>query len=157
MNLTVKTGTLCLLILSLSCTDKRKEQSKITEIESVSDSFKSTKTMVSENKTSAIYFKASGTEPFWSLELSEEHIKLKTITDSIVAPYKEPLQAMDNNVTTYKIQTESSQLNIHITQSECTNAMSGKVLPYLVTVEYKKNREPSLHKIQGCGNYITDN
>ena len=156
MNRAVKIGTLCLLILSLSCMDKRKEQSKRTEIKTVSDSLKSTKAMVSENKTRAIYFKASGTEPFWSLELSEEHIKLKTITDSIVAPYKEPLQAMDRNVKMYKIQTETSRLNIHITQSECTNAMSGKVSPYLVTIEYKKNKEPSLHKIQGCGNYITD-
>lgn len=63
---------------------------------------------------------------------------------------------MDRNVKMYKIQTESSQLNIQITQSECSNAMSGKLSPYTVSVEYKKNAEPSLHKIEGCGAYITD-
>ncbi len=108
------------------------------------------------NNKADVYFKASGTEPFWFLELSEQQIKLKTITDSIITPYTAPLQARDSNVKMYKIQTESSRLNMQITQSECTDAMSGKLSPYTVSVEYKKNAEPSLHKIEGCGAYITD-
>ncbi|MBA3987136.1 MAG: hypothetical protein H0X63_11315 [Flavobacteriales bacterium] len=48
----------------------------------------------------------------------------------------------------YKIQTESRQLNMQLTQSKYINTMSGKFSPYKVTVEYKKNAEPSLNKIE---------
>lgn len=53
-----------------------------------------------------IYFKASGTEPFWGLEISDDHIKLTTIGDSIIAPSTNSIHAMDANVKRYKIQTE---------------------------------------------------
>ncbi len=159
MNEILKITSFCLLLLSHSCSDKKREQSKQSDTKSISDSIESKQATVHKNQITNPtddYFKASGTEPFWSLELSEEQIKLKTITDSIITPYTEPIQARDNNVKIYKIQTESSQLNIQITQSECTNAMSGKLSPYTVSVEYKKNVEPSLHKIEGCGAYIID-
>ncbi|MDW5290360.1 hypothetical protein [Formosa sp. PL04] len=157
MNLTLKIGTLCLLLLSFSCVDKKKEHSKSTEIETVNESLNSTKTMSSENKTTAIYFRASGTEPFWTLELSNNQIKLITITDSIVAPYTGPAIIKHSSLRVYEIQTKSSQLNIQIDQLECNNAMSGNVSPYTVIVEYKKNTESSLHNIQGYGNDITYN
>lgn len=47
-------------------------------------------------------------------------------------------------------------MNIQIAQSECTNAMSGTVSPYSVTIEYKKNRDTDLIKLEGCGLYITN-
>ena len=159
MNLIVKIGILCLLLLSLSCSDMKREQDKQLITKRISDSLESKESSIPKSKTNNsanIYFRASGTEPFWSLELSKEQIKLKTITDSIVTPYAESIPAMDGNVKMYTTQTESSQLNIQITQSECTNAMSGKLSPYAVSVEYKKNTEPALHKIQGCGAFITD-
>ena len=35
--------------------------------------------------------------------------------------------------------------------------MSGKILPYKVSVEFKKNSSSNFEKINGCGQYITDN
>ncbi len=145
--------------LNLMIDDVSMMRFKKTDTSAISDSAESKQTTIAINQMNAKtdeYFQASGTEPFWSLELSEEHIKLKTITDSIITPYKEPLQAMDSNVKMYAIETGSNQLNIQITQSECTNAMSGKVSPYKVFIEYKHNAEPSLHILKGCGTYKTD-
>lgn len=103
-----------------------------------------------------IYFKASGNEPFWLLEISEQQIKLKMITDSIAAPYTEVIRAADRNVKLYKTKTATEILNIQIIQNECTNEMSGNVLPYSVSVEYQKKGADKFEKIMGCGQYITD-
>jgi heat shock protein HslJ/uncharacterized membrane protein len=159
MKIIIKIGALCFLFLCLSCLEKRKTQSTQSNGKTISDSALSNQATVRKNpinNLNPIYFRASGTEPFWSLELSEEKIILKTTTDSIITPYTEPLQAMDSNVKIYKIQTEASQLNIQIIQSECANAMSGSLSPYTVSIEYRNNTDLSLNKIEGCGAYITD-
>jgi hypothetical protein len=62
---------------------------------------------------------------------------------------------MDSIVTLIKYKQNLNELNIKIIQSEC-NAMSGKISPYTVNIEYKKTIEPVLRKIEGCGTYITD-
>ena len=102
------------------------------------------------------YFKSNGVEPFWGLTISNERIVLKTIGDSVVSPYVEPILAMDANVKLYRIKTEIAQLNIQISQQSCQNEMSGISFPYTVAVEYKKNTAPEFEKLKGCGQYITD-
>ncbi|HDZ04558.1 hypothetical protein LCGC14_0079640 [marine sediment metagenome] len=159
MKIIRRTSAFCFLFLCLSCLGEINQQSPQSNIKTISNSVVSKQETVHKkeiNNPNGIYFKASGTEPFWSLELSEKQLKLKTITDSVFTPSAKPSQAMDSNVKRYKIQTESGQLDIQITQSECTNAMSGKLSPYTVYVTYKKNSETSMHKLEGCGNYITD-
>jgi heat shock protein HslJ len=84
-------------------------------------------------------FKSSGTEPFWSLTISDEKIVFKTISDSIVTPHVETILAMDANVKLYRITTEMTQLNIQISQQNCINEMSSIAFSYAVGVEYKKN------------------
>lgn len=103
-----------------------------------------------------IYFKSSGTEPFWSLTISNDKIVLKTIEDSLVTPHAEPILAMDANVKLYRVKTEMGQLNIQISQQNCVNEMSGIAFPYAVAVEYKKNTNSEFEKWKGCGQYITD-
>ena len=78
------------------------------------------------------------------------------ITDSIAAPYTEVIRAADRNVKLYKTKTATEILNIQIIQNECTNEMSGNVLPYSVSVEYQKKGADKFEKIMGCGQYITD-
>ena len=102
------------------------------------------------------YFKASGTEPFWSILISEDKIVYKTPEDSIFMPHSQPILAMDSNVKMYKIKTESEQFNIQISQQECANEMSGEISPYKVAVEFKKNKASEFENIKGCGHYITD-
>lgn len=102
------------------------------------------------------YFKASGTEPFWSILISEDKIVYKTPEDSIIMPHSQPILAMDSNVKLYKVKTESAQFNIQISQQECANQMSGEISPYKVSVEFRKNPNSEFEKINGCGQYITD-
>lgn len=102
------------------------------------------------------YFKASGTEPFWSILISDDKIVYKTPEDSIIMPHSDPVLAMDSNVKMYKIKTESAQFNIQISQQECENEMSGEISPYKVAVEFRRNLTSEMEKINGCGQYITD-
>lgn len=102
------------------------------------------------------YFKASGTEPFWSILISEDKIAYKTPEDSIIMPYSQPILAMDSNVKMYKTKTKLAQFNIQISQQECANEMSGELSPYKVSVEFRKNPNSEFENIKGCGHYITD-
>ena len=144
------------LSVVLSCNNKVKAKAPIVKTSAADTiALKNNKTEV-DHMTTAVYFKATGTEPFWGLELSDHRIKLNTIGDSIITPGVAPIRAMDANVKLYKTQTESHDMTIQITQSECTNTMSGKVSPYTVTIDYKSNTDKSLTTLQGCGDYITD-
>lgn len=110
-----------------------------------------------KNKIDAkIYFEANGTEPFWSLTISEEMIKLNISGDSIMIPHSDPIHAQDSNVKLYKLHTERAEMNIQISHSECVNAMSGIAFPYSVTVDFKPGRETKFTSMKGCGAYITD-
>lgn len=103
-----------------------------------------------------IYFKSSGTEPFWGLTISDDKIVFKTTNDSLVTPHVKPILAMDANVKLYRMKTEMGQLNIQISQQNCVDAMSGDTSPYTVAVEYKKNESSEFENLNGCGQYITD-
>lgn len=102
------------------------------------------------------FFKATGTEPFWSIFISENKILYTTPEDSIVMPYSEPVLAMDSNVKLYKVSSKSAEFNIQISQQECVNEMSGDIFPYSVSVLFKKNKTTEFEKIKGCEQYITD-
>lgn len=148
--------TVCLL--SLSCNDGKTKTS--TPTESVDSTAVKTTAPVTttelQRKDFDSYFKATGTEPFWSLSISDKGIKLKTINDSILTPHTEPIKAQDANVKLYKLETERAAMTIEITQNACTNAMSGKSFPYSVTVDYKIGRASEFTTIKGCGQYFSD-
>ncbi|WP_242202963.1 META domain-containing protein [Aestuariivivens insulae] len=140
----------------LSCVDKKADK-KIDDasIEAVKPD--TIAKALGENKTiTEAYFKANGTEPFWSLTISEKMIKLKTIADSILTPHTEPIYAQDSNVKRYTLHTELAKMNIQISQTECINAMSGMASPYSVTIEYMKGRDTEFTKLEGCGIYLTN-
>lgn len=140
--------------LFLGCKPKANSEKATEKAEDSTEVQMSAQDAMSEEQQP--YFAATGTEPFWSLELFDNQIVYKTPTDSIKTPHAEPVRAADANVKRYNIQTESVTLQIQIQQKECTNAMSGKVSPYSVSVEIKKNIEKEFQKLDGCGHYITD-
>lgn len=107
-------------------------------------------------KDPAIYFKATGTEPFWGLEISTERIVLDLVGDSVIASGVEPIVAMDANVKMYRVKTDELTLNIQILQKECENGMSGKISPYTVNIEYKRATDDQSRNLVGCGSYVTD-
>ena len=114
-------------------------------------------TLPSYNSEIKPYFKATGTEPFWSINIYDDKIVYKTPEDSIILPHSDPILTMDSHVKLYKTKAKSTEFNIQILEQECTNQMSGKILPYKVSVEFKKNSSSNFEKINGCGQYITDN
>ncbi|MDD7886527.1 META domain-containing protein [Flavivirga sp. 57AJ16] len=149
---------LCIGLVISSCGDKKTEK-KNSEASTKEISSESTAKInpLSHRKTvTNVYFKANGTEPFWSLTISEKMIKLKTIDDSIMTPHTLPELAQDANIKLYKLHTEMAKMNIQINQLECINAMSGMASPYSVDIEYMKGRETEFTKLEGCGEYIID-
>lgn len=102
-----------------------------------------------------VYFKASGTEPFWGLNISENNIELKMMGDTIMTPHVEPIRAMDAHVKRYRMETEAVVLTIQISKGNCINAMSGEEFPYAVTINYNYTGETTNHTLQGCGYYTT--
>jgi len=110
-----------------------------------------------ENLENGIYFRATGNEPEWSLKISEKAIEfasLKPGFERFKSAHLEPIRAMDANVKSYRIATESGTMNIQIMQQECTNTMSGEKFPYSVRIEMTQNNNST--NFSGCGNYITD-
>lgn len=112
-----------------------------------------------ENMEQRIYFRAMGNEPEWSLQIAANKISftsLKSNFESFNAPHVDPIRAMDANVKSYRVVTETGTMVITIEQQKCTNAMSGEIFPYTVRVEIEKSKDKSIASFQGCGNYIVD-
>lgn len=100
------------------------------------------------------YFKATGTEPFWALKITQNKITLQTQQDTLNFPHTAPIKAMDANVKRYNIETKATLFTITIAMQKCTNAMSGEEFPYSVKVEQKT--KDATTTLEGCGNYRTD-
>ena len=112
-----------------------------------------------ENMEQGIYFRAMGNEPEWSLKISSNRNEFTSIVPyfkSFNAPHIEPIRAMDANVKNYRLTTEMGSLQITIQQQNCTNAMSGKELPYAVMVEVINNKTNTSATFFGCGYYVVD-
>ncbi len=107
-------------------------------------------------KDTAVYFSATGTEPFWNLDISNEQITLNLMDDSPITASPELVKAVDANVKMYRVNTEDLTLNIQLIQKECTNDMSGKVSPYSVRIEYKRKTDEKPKQLAGCGSYLID-
>ena len=104
-------------------------------------------------------FVATGTEPFWSLELtSQKQMRFRTAVagDSLLLPLPAPNQAQDAPVLRYRAQTEAGELIVTLAKRPCSNAMSGEVLPYTVTVQAQTAAQPAARSFAGCGRYLGD-
>ena len=112
-----------------------------------------------ESQEEVIYFRAAGNEPFWSLKISDSGFQFSYFTSKVqtfTAPTVAPILGQDANVKLYRIVTESGQMNIQITQSDCKDSMTGVLSPYTVVVELKLGSAPIYTTYKGCGEYITD-
>jgi len=103
-------------------------------------------------------FIASGTEPFWSLEIDfDKMMHFKTVGGlDITTPAVEGVKAMDADVTRFAAKTEKGNLIVQLMKQECTNNMSSEKSAYRVTVDVKNitDREPKIY--EGCGQYLYD-
>lgn len=104
------------------------------------------------------YFKAIGTEPFWSLEISEEMIRFQGIEagSEFTTPHVEPVRAMDANVKLYRINTESGEMEVRISMQNCSDGMSDNKHDYKVDINLRRKNQKENVNYSGCGNYIAD-
>ncbi len=153
---------ICALFLFSNCIEKKKQET--SEPESSEMETKDT-VQVKEQirqmepitiKIDGSYFKATGTEPFWGLKIYDDKIELQTMEDTIVTPPSKAIKAQDANIKMFRVTTEATQMDIIISNKECTNAMSGEVFPYTVTASYKSTGVDETRVLEGCGSYITD-
>jgi heat shock protein HslJ len=112
-----------------------------------------------EAGTSAIYFKANGVDPLWTLTISQYQIDFRTQAsgfESFSTPHTEPVRAMDSNIKMYRLQTESAQLEIELAQMLCQNENSRERFPYAVTIALRQGKDTTSTYFTGCGLYVTD-
>ena len=106
-------------------------------------------------------FLATGSEPFWSLELtSQGQMRFRTVAggDSLLLPLPAFDQAQDAPapVLRYRALAGAGELTVTIAQRPCPNNMSGEVLPYTVTVRVRTAAQPNNREFAGCGRYLGD-
>lgn len=127
---------------------------KHTVMDSTSDALLRSK----EKLDAGIDFMASGTEPFWSLEIDfDKQMNFKTVAGpELTTPVPEGVKAMDANVTRYRAVTEAGELIVQLHHLECTNSMSGQKSDYTVTVDVKSGADTAYTTYKGCGTYTAD-
>ena len=106
-----------------------------------------------------VYFKATGNEPFWGIEMGKEKTVFTSLIpgkEKLVFSFVEPIKAMDANVKMYKLSNEKATATVTIQHIDCQDSMSGAISPYQVSVEIRNNSETASKKVDGCGKYITD-
>lgn len=111
-----------------------------------------------ENMQQGVYFRGMGNEAEWSLKISNKVIEFTSLLPdfkSFTVPHSAPIRAMDANVKIYRLTTSNGTADITIDQQKCTNAMSGKELPYTVRVEMTNNSNTA-KTFLGCGYYVID-
>ena len=106
--------------------------------------------------TEGIDFRATGNEPFWSLDMdfqgSMHFIDVEGYELTIATGKGE--KAMDADVTRYHGETDRGSLTVQIFRQPCENSMSGARSDYTVQVEIKKRGEAQAQTLKGCGNYM---
>jgi heat shock protein HslJ/uncharacterized membrane protein/uncharacterized lipoprotein NlpE involved in copper resistance len=99
-------------------------------------------------------FAAIGNEPFWSLEIDlEKMIEFRALdkeNGSIFTPVPVGEKPASGDGVVYRVQTVTGELEIQLIKGTCINTMSGRELPYTVTV-LKDDME-----YKGCGMYLRD-
>lgn len=146
-------GILALSILFANCKPKPVEKEA-----TVSDSLSVEKPKVALTEgTEKIFFKATGTEPFWGIEISEDSIKFTSpeTEKNFTLAYEKPNRAMDANVISYEAKSDIIDLKFTIQQGECSDRMSDNKYNYTVKASLKRGNEKEI-VLQGCGNYILD-
>ncbi|NCA84926.1 MAG: META domain-containing protein [Clostridia bacterium] len=109
-----------------------------------------------QKAAAGIDFRATGNEPFWSLEIDFENKMQFEALDGfgITTPVADPMTANNEDTLRYEAETESGTLIITIVSQSCTNSMSGEKSDYQVDVQVKSSSDNSFKNYSGCGTYL---
>lgn len=140
---------IALSLIALSCASDKKVNSSEHEV-----SLKQTEgemNIVSNKHATEIEFVAIGNDPNWSLEIDfDQLIRFNTIPgDSITVPVSEPI--ITGKEEKYTHETQTSTLEVSITEEPCTDKISGEKFSHTVSIVLNGKG------YQGCGRYTTRN
>lgn len=147
----ISTFILCITVFCFSC-----KQTNSKTVKNAVSSDKSSEVTLLKPVNTIPYFKASGAEPFWNLEISEANIRFKTATNFIITPYNDPVSTQDGNLKRFKSETDSLLVIITFSNNDCENSRTENVTSYRVSIDYKNNTANNNQKFEGCGTYTKD-
>jgi heat shock protein HslJ/uncharacterized membrane protein len=100
------------------------------------------------------YFKSSGINSDWNLEISEKSIRFQSNEIEMQTPHVEPTRAHDANVKMYRVFLENGEMTIYIHQKGCALKPSAEAFSDEVKITISNEKE--LKEYVGCGSYIAD-
>ncbi|WP_049792057.1 copper resistance protein NlpE N-terminal domain-containing protein [Christiangramia forsetii] len=116
--------------------------------------------MMAEQKDNSIGFKATGNEPFWSLEIDfNNKMHFKTLADEemeLISPVPDPVKPQDVDAVSYRAKTESGTLHVTIFRKDCQDTMSGEKSDHFVRVSASTGENGEMMDFEGCGTYLGD-
>lgn len=116
--------------------------------------------MMAEQKDNSIGFKATGNEPFWSLEIDfNNNMHFKALAQeelNLKFPVPDPVKPQDVDAISYRAQTESGTLHVTIFRKDCQDTMSGKKSDHFVRVSASTGENGEMMDFEGCGTYLGD-
>ncbi len=99
-----------------------------------------------EEEGGEVVFRATGTEPFWRLELTEENLRFYDVGEQeVVVPASAPETDEATGITTYHAVGGAYDLRVSLDETTCTDAMNGFTYEVTVTVTLGGDT------FQGCG------
>jgi uncharacterized membrane protein len=113
---------------------------------------------IQRKRDQGIDFFATGTEPFWSIDMDfEKQFSFKTMDDfTLNTPSTDPMRSKNPNIIRYRASVESGEIIISIQKKECINQMSGFKSPYEVIIRAKSSVEKDFTEYKGCGRYTNN-
>jgi len=93
----------------------------------------------------AAAFRASGNEPFWSLEITEEALTLVTQLGESRLVAATPQPERSDGVTRYAVEADGRALTVTLLDQRCADTMTG--MPHPSTIVVTVNGE----ELRGCG------
>jgi len=116
--------------------------------------------MMAEQKNNFIGFRATGNEPFWSLEIDfNKMIHFKALAQKeydLKFPVPDPVYPPDVDAVSYRAQTEAGTLHVTIFRKDCQDTMSGEQFDHSVKVSVGTGDDSNLTDFEGCGTYLGD-
>ncbi len=107
--------------------------------------------------TSPAGFKATGNEPFWSLEIEFGNIlKFTSLTEEypgLIFPFSGPKRPGDLSLLIYHCEKQNAEMEVAIRREECMDTMKGSLFPYTVTASLRSNVNDEYTVFRGCGKY----
>lgn len=111
-----------------------------------------------EKEVQKPFFRVSGTERFWTMEMSSNGFKFISMNqdDTFEVPYKSPLFSADGRTKTYTSHSDKHDMIIDIHEEKCSDGMTDTTYTHVVKLSIKKTNDEDFIILKGCGNFVPD-